>query len=351
MLHGWGVQTRRCQFRLGLCDPDIVRASEFKHPVQGGSSDGDFRGFGLISSRSKGIVDYAFVSTDCCLDLGPKIVATRLLPAHPTTLDDLLDVSVPLCRSGRGGRARDCGCARRHNAGVAGPPILDWFHIAMRLQHLKHIAGGLSADDPQRVAAKAAIVAEVERLHWRLWNGKAKNARTSIDRIRAVMHHFRGEQGRRKSIAPARKLWTALQALAGQMAVQSDWNGQLRPAPPCRLAGWHRDHRRDGQFPGEPPDEQIAADALVAARGRSPPAGSLCRLQWHAGFRLRTEIPASQRSGLRDNQNLYSATISNTSLGSIPLPERTSVKLEAAAGGGLKGQALLRFNQEGQSKV
>src|ERR1700759_5568344 len=97
--------------------PDIVRASEFQHPVQGGSSDGDFRGLGLISSRSKGIADYAFVSTDCCLDLGPKIIATRLLPAHPTALDDLLDVSVPLCGSGRGGRAWDRDCARRHDDG------------------------------------------------------------------------------------------------------------------------------------------------------------------------------------------------------------------------------------------
>ena len=70
-----------------------------------------------ISTRSKGIADHAFVSTDCCLDLGPKIVATRLLPAHPTVLDDLLDVSVPLCRSGRGGRARDRGCSRRHDDG------------------------------------------------------------------------------------------------------------------------------------------------------------------------------------------------------------------------------------------
>jgi hypothetical protein len=62
------------------------------------------------------------------------------------------------------------------DAGIAGLPILDWFHIAMRLQHLKQVAGGLSADDPERTAAKAVIVAEVERLHWRLWNGKAKDA-------------------------------------------------------------------------------------------------------------------------------------------------------------------------------
>ena len=37
------------------------------------------------------------------------------------------------------------------------------------------------------------IVGEVERLHWRLWNGKATNARIGIDRIHAVMHHFKGE--------------------------------------------------------------------------------------------------------------------------------------------------------------
>ena len=76
----------------------------------------------------------------------------------------------------------------------------------MRLQHLTQVAGGLSCDGPERAAAKAAIVEEVERLRWRLWNGKAKDARVSIDRIRAVVHHFRGERSDRRSIAPSRKL-------------------------------------------------------------------------------------------------------------------------------------------------
>jgi hypothetical protein len=109
------------------------------------------------------------------------------------------------------------------DAGIAELPILDWFHIGMRLQHLKQIASALAADAPARVAAKAVIVAEVERLHWRIWNGKAQNARISIDRIRAVIHHFQGEPGSRTSIAPSRKLWTALQALDGYLAGQSDW--------------------------------------------------------------------------------------------------------------------------------
>jgi hypothetical protein len=72
-------------------------------------------------------------------------------------------------------------------------------------------------------AAKAAIVEEVERLRWQLWNGKAKDAEIGIDRIRAVMHHFHGEQGQRKSTAHSRKLWTALHALDGYLTGQSDW--------------------------------------------------------------------------------------------------------------------------------
>ncbi|MEA2730460.1 MAG: hypothetical protein QOF70_4935 [Acetobacteraceae bacterium] len=79
------------------------------------------------------------------------------------------------------------------NAGVTKPPILDWFHIAMRLQHTKLAAASLSIDDPDRVTAKTVIVAEVERLRWRIWNGKAKNAQRSINRIRKVMHVFKGE--------------------------------------------------------------------------------------------------------------------------------------------------------------
>ena len=109
------------------------------------------------------------------------------------------------------------------DAGVAETPILDWFHIGMRLQHLKQIASALATGNPAQVTAKAVIVAEVERLHWRIRNGKAKNARKSIVRIRAVMHHFRGEPGSRKSVAPSRKLWTALHALDGYLTGQNAW--------------------------------------------------------------------------------------------------------------------------------
>jgi hypothetical protein len=76
----------------------------------------------------------------------------------------------------------------------------------MRLQHLKQAAAGLSVDDPERAAAKAVIAGEVDRLKWRLLNGKAKDAQISIDRTNAVMHHFQDEADGRKSIVPS-KSW------------------------------------------------------------------------------------------------------------------------------------------------
>src|SRR3712207_6444697 len=69
-----------------------------------------------------------------------------------------------------------------------------WFHVAMRLRHAKRAAEVLSTGEPGRLRAKAVVVAEIERLHWRIWNGKAKDARLTIGRIREVMHVFKGER-------------------------------------------------------------------------------------------------------------------------------------------------------------
>ena len=109
------------------------------------------------------------------------------------------------------------------NAEVTRPPILDWFHIAMRLQHTKLAAANLPTDNPDRAKAKATIVAEVERLHWRIWNGKAKNAQRSIKRIRKVMHVFKGERRRGTKGVASRKLWHALHAIDKYLRGQAAW--------------------------------------------------------------------------------------------------------------------------------
>ena len=109
------------------------------------------------------------------------------------------------------------------DAGITTPPILDWFHIAMRIQHATQAASGLPADDPGRMQAKIVIVDEVERLRWRIWNGKAKNAKRSIDRIRRVMHVYKDELGQHARNAPSRRLWHALLDVDGYLRGQSSW--------------------------------------------------------------------------------------------------------------------------------
>jgi hypothetical protein len=109
------------------------------------------------------------------------------------------------------------------NAGITTPPGLDWFHIAMRLQHAEKTAGTLLADTPEREHARAVIVAEVDRLHWRIWNGKAKDAKVTLERIRAVMPAFQGESGGRKRDPPSRRLWTALREIDRYLSSQSAW--------------------------------------------------------------------------------------------------------------------------------
>jgi hypothetical protein len=91
----------------------------------------------------------------------------------------------------------------------------------MRLQHAEKTAGNLPADTAERENARAVIVAEVDRLRWRIWNGK--DAKVTIERIRAVMPVFQGEQSGRKRDPSSRRLWTALREIDRYLTSQSAW--------------------------------------------------------------------------------------------------------------------------------
>jgi hypothetical protein len=107
-------------------------------------------------------------------------------------------------------------------AGVTTPPSLDW-HIAMRLRHAEKTASTLPTDIPERENTRTVIVAEVERLHWRIWNGKAKDAKLTLERIRTVMPAFQGKHGGRKRDPSSRRLWTALREIDRYLTSQSAW--------------------------------------------------------------------------------------------------------------------------------
>ena len=84
-------------------------------------------------------------------------------------------------------------------------------------------AGSLPADTPEREHAKAVIVAEVDRLHWRIWNGKAKDAQITLERIRARHAGLPGRAGGRKRDPSSRRLWTALREIDRYLTSQSAW--------------------------------------------------------------------------------------------------------------------------------
>jgi hypothetical protein len=92
----------------------------------------------------------------------------------------------------------------------------------MRLRHAEKTAGTLPVDTPERENARAVIVAEVDRLHWRIWNGKAKDAKVTLERIRQVMPIFQGEGGRKRDPS-SRRLWTALREIDRYLSNQSAW--------------------------------------------------------------------------------------------------------------------------------
>src|SRR4051812_32507291 len=91
----------------------------------------------------------------------------------------------------------------------------------MPLQHAKKTASTLPAETPERENARAVIVAEVDRLRWRIWNGKATDAKVTLERIREVMPAFQGEQGGRKRDPSSRRL--ALREIDRYLTSQSAW--------------------------------------------------------------------------------------------------------------------------------
>ena len=54
--------------------------------------------------------------------------------------------------------------------------VLDWFHRAMRIQHVAQAAKGWPADTPGERADKARLADAVEHIRWRLWHGQVQRA-------------------------------------------------------------------------------------------------------------------------------------------------------------------------------
>src|SRR3546814_1868846 len=74
---------------------------------------------------------------------------------------------------------RCCAVRRGYllRAGIEERPVLDWPHLARRVQVAKTTAKGLRALTEREYRARPAIRCLLDSLHWRLWNGQTDRAR------------------------------------------------------------------------------------------------------------------------------------------------------------------------------
>jgi hypothetical protein len=172
-------------------------------------------------------------------------------------------------------------------AGVTDPPILDWFHLSLRLQHAKQAAGGLPADGPDRAQARgqsprrsSAWLADLQ-----------PQSQGGPDHPRAHPRTLGLLRGRARSQAAAGA------GRGGPLPVLPERpSGRRRRTALGRPAGRDVTERGHGQFPDQPAQGHVAAEALVPARGRPAAPSPLRRLQRHARHRLRGALPSRQRS-------------------------------------------------------
>jgi hypothetical protein len=67
--------------------------------------------------------------------------------------------------------------------------VLDWFHLAMRIQHVAQAAKGWPADAPGKREDGARLADAVEHIRWRLWHGQVQRA---LDLIRETLTWLEG---------------------------------------------------------------------------------------------------------------------------------------------------------------
>jgi hypothetical protein len=108
-------------------------------------------------------------------------------------------------------------------SGLTANPVLDWHHIAQRLQHVRQAAMGLKTSVPDLPDVTAQIIAEVERLRWRLWHGKPNAVAEAIEKIRPLIRTRRKPTKHRRPLRPWNALMSGLYFLRKYTSGQKAW--------------------------------------------------------------------------------------------------------------------------------
>jgi hypothetical protein len=120
-------------------------------------------------------------------------------------------------------------------AACVGPTshVLDWFHLAMRIQHAAQAAKGWPADTPGGREDGARLAEAVERIRWRLWHGQVRRALDLVGETLAWLEGMAAPTVATKTAASLRGLETYV---SGQAALIIDYAKARRRGEPISTA-------------------------------------------------------------------------------------------------------------------
>ena len=97
--------------------------------------------------------------------------------------------------------------------------VLDWFHLAMRVQHAAQCASGWPANTVSDCRNRAEFTDAVEHIRWRLWHGQTGRALRLIQRtLTAVKAKADGKTAAARSAAKLMKALIALETYVSGLA-------------------------------------------------------------------------------------------------------------------------------------
>ena len=71
--------------------------------------------------------------------------------------------------------------------------IIDWFHIAMKIQPMQQIAGHIARSQSGAFEALPTIDRDIRAVKWRLWHGRIDRAIRDLERIVACLKQSQGK--------------------------------------------------------------------------------------------------------------------------------------------------------------
>ena len=73
--------------------------------------------------------------------------------------------------------------------------IIDWFHIAMKIQPMQQIADRIARSQPSPIEALPTIDRDIRAVKWRLWHGRVDRAIRDLERLLAKLQGSREVSG------------------------------------------------------------------------------------------------------------------------------------------------------------